>query len=139
MTFQVWFRPTVKGSASGTLSILSANLASPATLSLAGDGTSPTTNPPPSPTPTPTPTPVQHTVHLTWNPSDSSVAGYHVYRSTSTNSGFQLITSPLLSALNYDDATVDSGTTYFYAVTAVTQSGTESAYSNEATAVVPTP
>lgn len=135
VTFQVWFRPTVRGSAAGTLSILSANLSSPATLSLAGDGATPANNPAPAPAPTP----VQHTVRLSWSASDATVAGYHIYRSTSANTGFQLITPSLVSNLSYDDATVDSGTTYFYAVTSVTQSGTESTYSNQATAAVPTP
>ena len=135
VTFQVWFRPTVKGTASGTLSILSPNLATPETMSLAGDGTSST----PAPAPPPASKPVQHTVHLTWNPSNSAVAGYRVYRSTSSNSGFQLITSSLVSSTSHDDATVDSGTTYYYAVTAVDSSGVESPDSNQATAVVPSP
>jgi hypothetical protein len=135
VTFQVWFRPTAKGSASGKLSILSANLATPPVITLAGDGASSTS----SPTPPPAPTPVQHTVHLSWEGSSSPVAGYHIYRSEFTKGGFQLISSSLVSATDYDDATVDSGTTYYYAVTTVADSGAESAHSNEATAVVPTP
>ncbi len=39
----------------------------------------------------------------------------------------------------YVDSTVQSGTTYYYVVTAVSSSGAESSYSNQATAVVPTP
>ena len=137
VTFQVWFRPQVKGAASGTVDILSANLSAPATLALAGDGVSPTTTPPPPPPPPPPP--VQHTVHLTWNPSDSSIVGYRVYRSESSGSGFQNITGSLVSATDYDDATVTSGTTYYYAITAVNAAGQESPYSNQATAVVPSP
>lgn len=133
VTFQVWFKATVSGPSSGTVSILSANLSSPETLSLSGTGTSST------PTPTPTPTPVQHTVHLSWTPSGSSVAGYRVYRSLSATSGFQPITSSLVTSASYDDATVLSGTTYYYEVTAVDSAGIESSDSNEATAVVPTP
>jgi hypothetical protein len=128
VTFQVWFKPTVKGAASGTVSILSANLASPASLPVVGDGVTTTT-----------PAPVQHTVHLNWDPSDSNVAGYRVYRSKSATGGFQSITSSLVSATDYDDASVASGTTYYYAITAVASSGAESSYSNEATAVIPTP
>jgi hypothetical protein len=138
VTFQVWFRPTVKGAASGTVSVLSANLASPAEMALAGDGVSPTSNPPPS-SPAPPPAPVQHTVHLTWNSNDTNIAGYHVYRSKSSDSGFSQVTSALLPSTNYDDSTVDSGTTYYYAVTVVTFAGDESGYSHQATAVVPTP
>jgi Abnormal spindle-like microcephaly-assoc'd, ASPM-SPD-2-Hydin len=181
VTFQVWFRPQIKGAASGAVDILSANLSSPATLALAGDGVSQTTTTPPSSTPPPTsttpppsstppptsttpppstppptstppppstpppttptppPTPVQHTVHLTWNPSDSTVMGYRVYRSESAGSGFQNITGSLLTVTDYDDATVTSGTTYYYAVTAVDAAGQESSYSNQATAMVPSP
>jgi hypothetical protein len=161
VTFQVWFRPQVKGVFSGTVSILSANLSSPASLALAGDGVSPTTPTPPAPTPPPTappsptpppapppappsptpppPTPAQHTVRLSWNPSESPIAGYYVYRSQSASNGFKKITSSPLSSTDYDDSTVVSGTTYYYAVTAVNTSGEESAYSNEATAVVPSP
>jgi hypothetical protein len=136
VTFQVWFRPAVKGAASGTVSILGANLASAASLSVSGDGVS-TSNPTPPANPPPAPT--QHTVHLSWDPSNSTVAGYHVYRSETASGGFQSITSSLVSATDYDDATVDSGTTYYYAITAVNSSGTESPYSNEATAKIPTP
>ncbi len=132
VTFQVWFRPKVKGAASGTVSILSANLSSPASLALAGDGVAAGTPPPPPP-------PGQHTVRLSWNPSSSAVAGYRVYRSESANGGFQDISASLLSSTSYDDATVVSGSTYFYAVTAVDSAGVESPYSNEATAAVPTP
>ena len=49
VTFQVWFKPTVKGSASGTLSLLSANLSSPETMSLSGTGASSSPNPSPPP------------------------------------------------------------------------------------------
>jgi len=131
VTFQVWFRPQVKGAASGTVSILSANLSSPASLALAGDGVSPTTTAPS------TPTAVQQTVELSWNPSTSTVVGYYVYRSQSAGSGFQKISASPVGATNYTDSTVNSGTTYYYEVTAVNAAGEESAYSNEATAVVP--
>ena len=135
VTFQVWFRPTVKGPASGSVSILSANLISPQRMSLAGNGTSPA---PPS-SPPPAPASVQHTVHLTWNDHDSSVEGYRVYRSQSAGGDFQSITSSPVTSLGYDDDTVVSGQTYYYVVTAVDPAGVESPYSNQATAVVPTP
>jgi len=133
VTFQVWFRPTVKGPASGTLSVLSPSLASPASVAVAGDGVSSGTTPP-----TGAP-PAQHSVHLAWNASGSVIAGYRVYRSQSSSGGFQPITSSLVPSTDYDDATVDSGATYYYSVTDVTSSGEESAHSNEATAVIPTP
>jgi hypothetical protein len=132
VTFQVWFSPKAAGPAAATLSLLSANLSSPGTLSMSGDGVSST------PTPTPTPPPAtQHTVALTWGASASQVIGYRVYRSETSGSSYSALNGTALSALNYSDSTVASGTTYYYVVTAVDSAGTESVYSNQATAVIP--
>ncbi len=49
------------------------------------------------------------------------------------------INSTLESSTAYTDSTVQSGTTYYYVVTAVDSSGSESNYSNQATAVIPMP
>jgi len=127
VTFQVWFRPQASGAASGKLSILSANLASPATVSVSGDGVTSTAPPP-----------IQHTVNLSWNPSASTVDGYRVYRSTTSGSGFSPLTS-VVSELSFADDTVVSGDTYYYVVTAVDAQGDESPHSNQASAVIPTP
>jgi hypothetical protein len=129
VTFQIWFRPQTSGPASGNISILSSNLATPASISVSGIGSA-------SNSPSPTPAPVQHSVSLSWGPSTSSVAGYRVYR----DDGAGLLPfSAVISDLTYTDSTVVSGTTYHYAVTAVDPAGDESPYSNEVTAVVPTP
>ena len=130
--FQVWFRPQTSGAASGTVSILSANLTSPETVSLTGDGVSSTPAPPSPPPPA-----TQHTVHLTWNPSSSVVAGYRVYRSTTSGTSYNPLFSSPLNALSFDDPTVTNGDTYYYVVTAVDDNGVESLYSNQATANVP--
>ena len=45
--------------------------------------------------------------------------------------------SALLSGTSYDDSGVQSGATYYYVSTAVDASNNESAYSNEASAVIP--
>lgn len=132
VTFQIWFRPQTGGSASGHVSILSSNLATPASVSVSGDGV---TSNPGSPNPG-SPPPVQHTVALSWGPSGSPVAGYRVYRDE--GSGFSPL-SAILPDLTYTDSTVTSGSTYRYVVTAVDSSGGESPYSNDATAVIPTP
>jgi hypothetical protein len=129
VTFQVWFKPQVKGAASGTLSILSANLSSPASLSVTGDGV--TTSSPASPA-------SRHSVHLTWDGSTSSVAGYRVYRATTPNGPFGIISSSV-AATDFDDSTVSSGETYYYQVTAFDASGEESSASDVATAVIPSP
>ena len=132
LTFQVWFRPQTSGAASGTVSILSANLAAPETVSLTGDGVSSTPTSPPAPSPA-----TQYTVQLTWNASSSVVVGYRVYRSTTSGNSYSPLFSTPLNALTYVDSTVTSGDTYYYVVTAVDDNGVESLYSNQATANVP--
>ena len=127
VTFQVWFRPQTSGSASGNVSILSSSLASPASISVAGAGVTSSSSSTPS---------LLHSVTLTWGPSASSVIGYRVYRDD--GSGLSPL-SAVLTNLSYTDTTVVSGSTYEYAVTAVDSAGGESAYSNEVSAVIPTP
>jgi fibronectin type 3 domain-containing protein len=81
----------------------------------------------------------QDSVSLTWTASSSSdVTGYYAYRSTTEGSGYVKLnpTSPT-STEEYTDSTVESGTTYYYVVTAVDSSDVESDYSAPATAVIP--
>ena len=132
VTFQVWFSPIAAGPSSAAISLLSPNLSSPATLSLTGDGTSSSAAPA-------SPAAVQHTVQLTWNPSSSQVIGYRVYRSEVSGGPYSAMNGAAIDALAYDDATVASGTTYYYVVIAVDASGAESIDSNQVTAVVPSP
>lgn len=81
-----------------------------------------------------------HSVTLSWAASTSSnVVGYNVYRGTTSGGPYTKINSSLVSALNYTDSSVQGGTTYYYVVTAVDNTGMESSYSNIATAVVPSP
>lgn len=81
-----------------------------------------------------------HSVDLSWAASTSStVSGYKVYRSTKSGGPYALLNSAPVTSTVYTDLAVASGTTYYYVVTAVESSGTESSYSNQATAVVPTP
>lgn len=139
VTFQVWFSPKNSGAASGTVSILSASLTSPETISLSGDGVSPAPapTPAPAPAPTPTPAPTKYTVNLTWDASSSVVAGYRVYRSTTSGTSYSPLFSSPLNALTFQDSSVTDGDTYYYVVTAVDANGVESLYSNQATASVP--
>jgi fibronectin type 3 domain-containing protein len=76
-------------------------------------------------------------VNLTWTASTSTVSGYNVYRSTVSGSSYTKINSSLVAAQNYTDSTVQNGTTYYYVTTAVDSSGTESVYSNVASANIP--
>jgi hypothetical protein len=82
-----------------------------------------------------------HSVVLTWDASTSTdVVGYNVYRSDVSGGPYaQLNGSIPVLALTYTDTTVQAGLTYYYVVTAVDSEGTESAYSNEASALVPYP
>lgn len=83
-------------------------------------------------------TPGKHSVSLTWVDSDASVVGYNIYRGLATGvcSGTP---TPYASSTSksYVDASVTAGTTYFYAVSAVNGTGSESACSAEAQASVP--
>jgi fibronectin type 3 domain-containing protein len=65
------------------------------------------------------------------------VLGYNIYRSNSSGSGYVKQNSSLVASLNYSDASVQSGLSYFYVTTAVDASGTESVNSNEAQAIIP--
>ncbi|SPE50666.1 conserved hypothetical protein [Verrucomicrobia bacterium] len=76
---------------------------------------------------------------LHWDPvSDPSLAGYRVYRSTTSNGGpFTLLTSSLLTSLGYCDVSgsVVDGHTNFYYVTSVTTASQESSPSTTLAAV----
>jgi hypothetical protein len=131
VTFQIWFKPQTKGSASASVSFLSANLASPATMNLSGDGVT-STPPPPPPPPA-----ANHSVHLAWDSSPSHIAGYKVYRGDISGGPYATISSSTIDSPAYDDSTVASGSSYYYVVTAVNRSGDESPYSNESIAIIP--
>jgi hypothetical protein len=116
----VGFTPTASGSASGTLTVTSNASNGAFGVSLTGTGVT-----------------TAHSVSLSWNDTGTQIAGYNVYRSTVSGGPYSIINSALVVPTNYTDTSVVSGTTYFYAVTAVGTSGVESAFSNQTTATVP--
>jgi len=121
--FTLTFTPQSSGAASGTI-IFSSNASNPTVAaSVAGTGT-------PAP---------QHSVSLSWAASTSTVAGYNVYRGTQTGGPYALINGSPDASTTYTDTSVQAGQTYYYVVTAVDSSGTESVYSNQAQALIPTP
>ena len=122
-TFNVSFTPSNPGSATGSVSLSNTGATSPVVVSLSGTG-----NPAPS-----------HQVSLTWTASSSQVAGYNIYRGSISGGPYSKLNSALDASTTYTDQTVQAGTTYFYVATSVDGSGDESVYSNQATAVVPTP
>ncbi len=81
--------------------------------------------------------PPTHSVVLSWDASTSTVAGYNVYRSTVSGSGFTKLNLSLITTLTYTDTTVQNGTTYFYVAMAVDSSGNESVDSTQASATIP--
>jgi hypothetical protein len=118
------FTPTVNGSASGAVTITSNASNSTLRVPLAGTGASSTTT---------------HTVDLSWNGSSSQVSGYNIYRATVTSGPYSKVNSSTIATTTYTDQTVTGGSTYYYTATAVGTNGVESASSNEASVVVPSP
>jgi hypothetical protein len=81
-----------------------------------------------------------HNATLTWTASTSSnLKGYNVYRGTQTGGPYTKITFTPVVGTSYTDTTVLAGQTYYYVTTAVDNNNSESDYSNQATAVIPTP
>jgi hypothetical protein len=71
-------------------------------------------------------------VILDWNDnSESDLAGYNVYRSTTSGSGYGKLNSILLTDSNYIDDINTTDVTYYYVVTAVDTLSNESNYSSE--------
>jgi len=118
----VTFAPQNSGSVSGALQIGS-NASNPS-VSVALSGTGST---------------VQHSVAVNWTASTSTVAGYNVYRGTLSGGPYSKINATLITGLTYTDNTVSAGATYYYVITAVAADGTESSFSNQVQAVIPTP
>lgn len=74
-------------------------------------------------------------VSLDWSDNgESDLAGYHVYRSTTSGSGYTRVSAALLTSSAYSDASVSNGTTYYYVVSAEDTTGNESGPSAEASA-----
>ena len=122
-SYTVTFKPQSSGTASASLKFTTGS-GSTISEGLTGSGSSATS----------------HSVNLGWNRSTSStVVGYNVYRGTTTGGPYNKINSALESSTNYVDATVLGGKTYFYVVTAVDGGGTQSGFSNQVKAIIPSP
>ena len=63
--------------------------------------------------------------------SESDLAGYKVFRSTSAGTGYALV-STLGEVSAYTDTGLSNGTTYYYVVSAQDDAGNDSGYSSEA-------
>ena len=123
VSFDLIFSPQASGSTSGSVTFSGSATNSGLSATLSGTGIAPP----------------QHKVQLSWHASTSSgVIGYYLYRSTTSGGPYTQISS-LDSSTSATDNTVASGETYYYVVTAVDSSSQESAYSNQVTAVIPSP
>jgi fibronectin type 3 domain-containing protein len=67
------------------------------------------------------------------------VKGYNVYRSPKPGGPYTKINPAINPTTDYQDGGVQSGATYYYVSTAINSSGTESTYSNQTQAVIPSP
>lgn len=119
----VSFQPSAAGSATGMLTIASTAADSILQVGLSGAGTAV-----PS---------AQHSVALDWSASTSAVAGYNVYRGSTTGGPYAKLNPEVDPVADFNDAGVAGGTTYYYVVTSVDNSNVESAYSNQVAVSVP--
>lgn len=82
--------------------------------------------------------PVGVDVNLDWNDNaETDLAGYNIYRSTTSGTGFSKLNSSLIVDSQYTDNTTTSNQTYYYVVKAIDTSFNESANSNEASVTIP--
>jgi hypothetical protein len=119
--FNIAFDPSAANDFTGNLSLVSNDPHSPTAIPLSGTGTT------------------SHTVTLDWTASTSSVAGYNVYRGTQSGGTYTKLNSSLVTGTTFTDSTAQAGQTYYYVTTAVDSNSVESVYSNEASAVIPSP
>jgi fibronectin type 3 domain-containing protein len=115
------FTPSANGTHKASLTITDNASGSPHSVSLSGMGL--------------------HDVILTWTPSTTpGIAGYNIFRSTTSREGATPLNSSPISGTTYADTTVQASQKYWYWVTAISSNGiTQSPDSPEASATVPSP
>jgi hypothetical protein len=121
-TLTATFTPATAAAVTGSVAFTS-NAANPsAAIALSGTGVQP----------------AAHFALLTWNASTTSdVVGYYVYRGTASAGPFTVLNAAAVSTTTYTDSNVQSGQVYYYVVTSVDSSSTQSAYSNAVSATIP--
>jgi fibronectin type 3 domain-containing protein len=76
--------------------------------------------------------PATSSATLTWNAnSESDLAGYKVYRATSSGAYGAPLATLQGNVTSYVSTGLQSGTTYFFVITAYDNAGNESAFSTE--------
>jgi hypothetical protein len=122
-TMNLTFAPSASGSLNGSVTV-SSNATDPTvTIDLSGTAVQLVT----------------HSVTLSLAPNSSNVAGYNVYRSSTSNGPYTKLNSPLVTSTTYTDTAVLAKQTYFYVGTAVDSVGNETGYSSQVSATIPTP
>ena len=121
MPFTLTFVPRASGTAAATLAFAS-NAANAAAENLTGTGVAPP----------------QHSVDLSWDPAPA-VVGYNVYRASQTGGPYSKINPVVTAGTTFTDSSVQGGQNYYYVTTSVDSTGTQSSYSNEIQAAIPTP
>jgi hypothetical protein len=116
--------------ASGSHTILVKAVDSAGSTYQASEGITVATAPAPAP---------QHYVTVDWTENATNIAGYNVYRKAAGATSYTKLTSTMTTATAYTDHNVTAGATYTYVVTAISNTGVESGFSQPATATVPTP
>lgn len=120
-TGTITFTPSAAGAANATVNAM-VNSTSAASLGLTGTGVTP-------------PPPGNHSVSLSWLASTSpNIVAYNVYRATVSTGPFTRIGNA--AGTTFTDSNVQTGT-YFYEVTAVDNTNTESAPTAAVSANVP--
>jgi hypothetical protein len=117
--FTLTFVPRASGQAAATLAFAS-NAANAASENLTGTGVAP----------------VQHSVSLSWDTA-AEVVGYNVYRASQSGGPYAKINSVIDASTTYTDSSVQAGQNYYYVTTSVSSTGTQSSYSNEIQAAIP--
>ncbi len=117
--FKVTFAPHRAGSSAGKISFHSDS--EHPTLAFNGKGTQT----------------AGHAVVLSWHPTGAKIVGYNVYRGVTAKGPFARINASPHPNATFTDASVLSGTTYFYRTTAVSKNGKESQPSNNVRVTVP--
>lgn len=120
-TLSVTFTPSAAGNVAGAITVTSNSTNSPGAVTLSGFGVQP----------------VSHRTLLSWSRSTSSVVGYQVYTSMVAGGPYTRVSPSPVTTPSYTDTTVQSGKTYYYVVTAVDSNSAESAYSVQASAIIP--
>jgi hypothetical protein len=121
-TLDIQYAPTSLGALSGTVTVTSNAAGSPAIITVAGDGVSS----------------ASHIVSLSWKAGNSSAASeYYIYRATTPGGTYTRLNPSAVTGTTYSDASVVSGDTYSYKVTAVDGKGQESVPCSPVSAVIP--